>query len=111
MRTRVSTLVAALGTGAHVIGTLVAAATAGGAALLGKTLSSAAIGWGDVKLAPTVGVVLAHFDVVATGLWSIALLVLATAALLAVDRRSRDDGIVPYGPALVLGTLSAAVGR
>ena len=104
-----ATLLATALTATGPVRALVAATIAGVAALLLKTCSDAAIGWGDVKLAPSVGIVLDHFDAVGAGLRNIVLLVFGTALVLAVAGRRSVGGVVPYGPALVLGTLGATV--
>lgn len=78
-------------------------------ALIGKWLSDSAVGWGDVKLAPSLTACLAWsgwFNVY-LGLLAWAVLILATAALLAV--RSGRAVVVPYGPAMVTGTLIAVL--
>ena len=88
------------------------AAAAGGTlvALTLKFAASAAFGWGDVKLAPTVAVVLIREDAVATGVVGMCLVLGATCAVVALPwLRSHRGEVVPYGPALVLGTLGAAV--
>lgn len=78
-------------------------------ALVGKALSTAAIGWGDVKLAPSLTAVLAWggWSTIHVGLLAWALLILATSALLTIRRGSA--ALVPYGPAMVTGTLLAVL--
>ncbi|QJY47788.1 prepilin peptidase [Pseudonocardia broussonetiae] len=78
-------------------------------AIIGKWLSDAAVGWGDVKLAPSLTACLAWsgWFTVYVGLLAWALFILATAALLAV--RSGRVVIVPYGPSMVTGTLIAVL--
>lgn len=88
------------------------AAAAGGTlvALILKFAASAAFGWGDVKLAPTVAIVLIREDAIATGIVGMCLVLGATCVVVALPRRRSHRGeVVPYGPALVLGTLGAAV--
>lgn len=78
-------------------------------AIIGKWLSDHAVGWGDVKLAPSLTACLAWsgWFTVYLGLLAWALLILATAGLLAV--RSGRAVIVPYGPAMVSGTVVAVL--
>lgn len=78
-------------------------------AIIGKVLSDQAVGWGDVKLAPSLTACLAWsgWFTVYLGLLAWALLILATAGLLTV--RSGRAVIVPYGPAMVTGTLMAVL--
>lgn len=75
----------------------------------GKALSTAAVGWGDVKLAPSLTACLAWggWSTVYVGLLAWAILILATSALLVV--RSGRAAIVPYGPAMITGTLLAVL--
>ena len=99
--------------------------TAMGAALFPATLglvtavsihvvSDALLGWGDVKLAPTLAVVVSQggspavfASVAAVGVALTALLCRSATAPGGPDER----GVVPYGPALVVGALcSAAAG-
>ncbi|MCX6465758.1 MAG: prepilin peptidase [Pseudonocardiales bacterium] len=104
--------------GTALVGSLLAAAVGLLAALVVKLVSDAVVGWGDVKLAPTLAVVVSQGGS-ASGFALIAALGVASTALLV--RRSgrrrgvRGDGddrtteaVVPYGPALVLGALFAA---
>jgi hypothetical protein len=95
----VSTLAIVLLTGGSVTGAAVAGAL--------KLVASAAIGWGDVKLVPTLAVVLTQYDAVASGVINAALLVAATAIIVSV-RTPGHNVLVPYGPALVFGTVGAA---
>lgn len=78
-------------------------------ALAGRLASAAAVGWGDVKLAPSLVAILAGagWPAVYAGLLAWTGLILATALLVAV-RRGRD-ALVPYGPAMVIGTALAVV--
>ncbi|MDN5751157.1 MAG: prepilin peptidase [Pseudonocardia sp.] len=78
-------------------------------AIIGKWLNDQAVGWGDVKLAPSLTACLAWsgWFTVYVGMLAWALGVLTTAALLAV--RSGRAVIVPYGPAMVTGTLIAVL--
>jgi leader peptidase (prepilin peptidase) / N-methyltransferase len=76
--------------------------------LMVKVVSPAAVGWGDVKLLPSLTAALAWvgLPILAQGLvlWMVLLLVTAT-----VWRLGHFDpsDTVPYGPALVVGTLGA----
>ena len=72
--------------------------------LLAKALLPDAIGWGDVKLAPSLAALLAvhGWSAVYIGLLAWCVLVLTT-ALLDLARHT-PAGIVAYGPALVAGT-------
>ena len=80
--------------------------------LAGKLGSSAAVGWGDVKFAPALGAHLgwAGWPVFFSGLLAWWVLVLVTVgaavAVRAVDPR-RAQEVVPFGPAMLLGTLFA----
>jgi leader peptidase (prepilin peptidase)/N-methyltransferase len=71
---------------------------------LAKALLPDAIGWGDVKLAPSLAALLAvhGWSAVYIGLLAWCVLVLTT-ALLDLARHT-PAGIVAYGPALVAGT-------
>ncbi|TQM11010.1 prepilin peptidase [Pseudonocardia kunmingensis] len=99
----VATLLIVLLTGGGVIGAAVGAGAAGAL----KLVASAAIGWGDVKLVPTLAVVLTQYDAVASGIINAALLVAATAIIVSVATPGHNV-LVPYGPALVFGTVGAA---
>jgi prepilin signal peptidase PulO-like enzyme (type II secretory pathway) len=85
-----------------------AAAITAAAALLVKAVRPTMIGWGDVKLLPSLAAALAWAGVSALAqgfvLWIV--LLLATTAVWRVARFDTSD-TVPYGPALVLGTLGA----
>ncbi|MDN5933006.1 MAG: prepilin peptidase [Pseudonocardia sp.] len=78
-------------------------------ALVGKWVSDQAVGWGDVKLAPSLTACLAWSGwlTVYVGMLAWALGILTTVALLTV--RARRAVIVPYGPAMVTGTLIAVL--
>jgi Flp pilus assembly protein protease CpaA len=73
-----------------------------------KAARPAMIGWGDVKLLPSLTAALAWVGVstLAQGLVLWIVLLLATTAVWRVARFDVSD-TVPYGPALVLGTLGA----
>ena len=77
-------------------------------ALVVKTARSSVIGWGDVKLLPSLAAALAWTGVsaLAQGLVLWVVLLLATTAVWRVAGFDNSDA-VPYGPALVLGTLGA----
>ena len=70
------------------------------------------MGWGDVKFAPALGAHLgwAGWPVLFSGLLAWWVLVLVTVgavvAVRAVDPR-RAEEVVPFGPAMLLGTLLA----
>jgi leader peptidase (prepilin peptidase)/N-methyltransferase len=101
------TVLVALGSGsAGLRGIAVAAFTTAGAGLV-ATLSDAMLGWGDVKLIPTLAIVLYHRNALLEGLIH-ALLLVAVTAMIAGLRERRS--VIPYGPALVFGTLGAAAG-
>ena len=103
------TLLATLASGDVRAVAVAAAATA--VATLAKTMASAAIGWGDVKLVPPVTLVLAHHGALLQGVVLACTLVAITAVAIGlVDRcaRTRSE-VIPYGPALLLGTVGAAV--
>jgi Flp pilus assembly protein protease CpaA len=83
------------------------AAMATAVAILVTALAADVLGWGDVKLIPTLAIVLGHQGALLAGLIQVVLLVGVTAVVVGVkDRRN----VVPYGPALVLGTIGAAAG-
>lgn len=100
------TLIAALAVG-DLAAVPAAAAGAIGAGLL-KVVASEAVGWGDVKLVPTLVVVLAHHGVVAQGAVLACVLVLLTAGAVGLTDSHPRNVVVPYGPALVFGTIAAA---
>jgi leader peptidase (prepilin peptidase) / N-methyltransferase len=87
---------------------LIAAVLAVVVALMVKTARSSVIGWGDVKLLPSLAAALAWAGVsaLAQGLVLWVVLLLATTAVWRVAGFDKSDA-VPYGPALVLGTLGA----
>jgi hypothetical protein len=87
------------------------AAAVTAAVMLGvKAARPAMIGWGDVKLVPSLTAALAWAGVstLAHGLVLWIVLLLATTVVWRVARFDASD-TVPYGPALVLGTLGALV--
>lgn len=100
------TLLAALAVG-DLTSVPAAAAGAIGAGLL-KVVASEAVGWGDVKLVPTLVVVLTHYGVVAQGAVLACVLVLLTTGGVGLTNRRPRNVVVPYGPALVFGTIAAA---
>lgn len=69
------------------------------------SLVPTAFGWGDVKILPSLAAATAFLGwrcaALTVGLCGLLLVVSAVAAAL-----NRPDGDVPYGPALVLGTLA-----
>ncbi|MER7433694.1 prepilin peptidase [Pseudonocardia alni] len=93
------------------VGAIAVAAAGAIIVTLLKLAASAAIGWGDVKLAPTLAVVLADHGTLFRGIaLACAMVALTAGAVALADRRnpSMPRSGVPYGPALVLGTLGAA---
>lgn len=94
-----------------VIRGLLAASTVTGLALLVKLTSPGAVGWGDVKLLPGLAAVLGSWRwealFAAVVLW--ALFLAATTAGAACARGKAWSTPVPYGPALLVGTLAALV--
>lgn len=102
-----STSLAATMAGPHgARGIAVAGITAIGAVAL-KLLAGDLLGWGDVKLIPTLAIVLGHQDALLRGLLHTVTLVAVTAIVIGPRSGRRA---VPYGPGLVLGTVGAAVG-
>jgi prepilin signal peptidase PulO-like enzyme (type II secretory pathway) len=77
-------------------------------ALVVKAARPSMLGWGDVKLLPSLAAALAWTGVstLAQGFVGWIVLLLATTALWRIARFDIAD-TVPYGPALVLGTLGA----
>jgi leader peptidase (prepilin peptidase)/N-methyltransferase len=102
--------VAADGLAAAFARSLAAAALISVIALLTKAVRSAAMGWGDVKLMPSLGAALgwAGWDHVLTAavLWA---LLLAVTAIVTSRAREGPQDVVPYGPALVAGALGGLV--
>ncbi len=92
--------------GGDLAATLLAAAAGTAAAVALKLARDDIVGWGDVKLVPTIAAVLAHGggSIVAFA-GSAAVLVALTAW---IHRTSEHDEVVPYGPALVVGALCSA---
>jgi prepilin signal peptidase PulO-like enzyme (type II secretory pathway) len=80
-----------------------AAALLTGLALIAKATRGAAIGWGDIKLLPSLGAVLgwAGWDALTTAVLLWALFIALTAMLSSATGDHRD--VVPYGPALLAG--------
>lgn len=85
----------------------VAFAAAAAVCLAAKATLPEAIGWGDVKLAPSLAALLAAhgWPALYTGLLTWSALVLTTAIV--GNARRRPAEIVAYGPALVGGTACA----
>ncbi|MDN5915639.1 MAG: prepilin peptidase [Pseudonocardia sp.] len=83
------------------------AAGVSGLAIVLAILSSDLLGWGDVKLVPSLAIALGQLDVLLSGLLRIVALVGLTAVLVGL-RQQR--GVVPYGPAFVVGTISVSMG-
>lgn len=100
------TVLAGVSTG--VAATAVLSALAGGCvAVMLKMVISAGFGWGDAKLVPTLSVVLVRHDAIVTGVVSMSVLVAVTAFIVGIRATDRS-ALVPYGPALVVGTVGAA---
>lgn len=77
-----------------------------GAMLAIKAVHSAAVGWGDVKLMPSLGAVLGWTSwdaLLTTALLWVLLIGITALAVSADDRRA----VVPYGPALLAGALGS----
>jgi len=70
--------------------------------LVVKAIAPDVIGWGDLKLAPTIVIVLGQHAATLPGVVCIIGLIALTAAAMAVRTGASS---VPYGPALLLGTL------
>lgn len=118
----VLTLPAALGTAALLGGAALLPGHAGswprallggvvmGAAYLGLLLiNPAAMGWGDVKLAPTLGLVLGWYGwpVVLAGMMLGFVLAAATGFALIAARRADRRTALPFGPFMLVGALGA----
>lgn len=100
-----ATLVTAAASGPDGVRGIVVAGLITAVAALATVAVGDALGWGDVKMIPTLAIVLGHQNALLTGLVVVVLLVGVTAALMSFrDRRA----VVPYGPALVFGTIGAA---
>jgi leader peptidase (prepilin peptidase)/N-methyltransferase len=94
-------IVLGVGAAARAAWTLVVGATL---CVLAKFLFTEAIGWGDVKLAPSLAALLAVYGWAAlyTGLLGCCALVLVAALLDLAD--GAPTGVIAYGPALAAGT-------
>jgi leader peptidase (prepilin peptidase)/N-methyltransferase len=111
----------AVGTSCAAAGDLAAAQRAVGGAVLaagvllaGKAASAAAVGWGDVKFAPALGAHLgwAGWPAFFSGLlawWVLVLVTVGAAAAVRAIDPPRAQEVVPFGPAMLLGTLFALV--
>lgn len=97
-------LTATTGTGLRVV---VGAASVTVGAVVVAVVARDALGWGDVKLLPTVALVLGGHGLLAVGLLWVLMLVGVTVVLVWMCDR---HVLVPYGPALVVGTLVTAGG-
>ncbi|MHA6783973.1 prepilin peptidase [Pseudonocardia saturnea] len=98
-------IVTAKGSGA-VAATVLSVLAGGCVAVLMKAAVSAGFGWGDAKLVPTLAVVLIRHETIATGIVSMSVLVAVTAFIVGIRAADRS-ALVPYGPAMVLGTVGA----
>lgn len=78
-------------------------------AVAGKVLHTESVGWGDVKLAPSLAACLgwSGWPTVYIGLLAWSALILATAVIVWTCRGRA--ALVPYGPAMVIGTALAVV--
>jgi leader peptidase (prepilin peptidase)/N-methyltransferase len=108
-------------TGPLLAATLLTAAASGGAtepvaaagaacAIAGLIMATGtnALGWGDAKLIPTLAIVLNQQDTLLVGMLHTTILIGATAAVLLGIQHHRH--LVPYGPALLVGGVTAGVG-
>lgn len=95
-------------TGSGAVGATVLSLLAGGCvAVVMKAVISAGFGWGDAKLVPTLAVILVRHDAIVTGIVSMSVLVAVTAFIVGIRAADRS-ALVPYGPAMVAGTVGAA---
>lgn len=102
-----ATLLTVAAAGTDGMRAIAAAAMVTAVAALIAALAADVLGWGDVKLIPTLAIVLGHQNALLAGLALVVVLVGVTAVVVGFqDRRS----VVPYGPALVLGTIGAVAG-
>ncbi|MGD9990530.1 prepilin peptidase [Pseudonocardia sp.] len=102
-----ATALAATASGSIGIRAIAIAVLAAGLAASVMVVASHALGWGDVKLIPTLTIVLGHQGGLLGGLSLVVLLMGVTAVIVGTGTRG---AVVPYGPALVFGTVGAAAG-
>lgn len=102
-----ATALAATESGSIGMRAIAVAVLATGLAAAVMVVAGDGLGWGDVKLIPSLTIVLGHQGALLGGLSLVVFLVGVTALIVGV--RSRG-AIVPYGPALVFGTVGAAAG-
>ncbi|MHA6632100.1 prepilin peptidase [Pseudonocardia sichuanensis] len=102
-----ATAVAAAASGSVGMRAIAIAVLAAGLAASVRVVAGDALGWGDVKLIPTLTIVLGHQGALLGGLSLMVLLVGVTAVIVGTGTRG---AVVPYGPALVFGTVGAAAG-
>jgi leader peptidase (prepilin peptidase)/N-methyltransferase len=88
---------------------LVAAAALGAIYLLMFLVNPAGMGFGDVKLAPTLGLALGWYGwpAVFTGTFAGLLLGALTGLALIASRRATRRTAIPFGPFMLIGTLGA----
>jgi leader peptidase (prepilin peptidase)/N-methyltransferase len=102
-----ATALTATASGSIGIRAIATAILAAGLAASVMVVASHALGWGDVKLIPTLTIVLSHQGGLLGGLSLVVLLMGITAVIVGTGTRG---AVVPYGPALVFGTVGAAAG-
>lgn len=109
--TTAAAVLVAAGTAPELAARALAGAAIGAVVVVaGRIVGPDAVGWGDVKLAPSLTAWLAGAGWVTlyAGLLAWSVLIAATAAVTGL-RRSAHGAVVPYGPAMVLGTIAAIV--
>ena len=73
-----------------------------------RVLTKKSLGLGDVFLSPLLGAVIGWFDPTAVLVaWVFAATFGAIAALVSLARGKNRDSVMPYGPALLIGTALA----
>ena len=76
-----------------------------------RVLTKRSLGLGDVYLSPLLGAIIGWFDPAAVLVaWVFASVFGAVVALLGLARGKSRDSVMPYGPALLIGTALALVG-
>ncbi|TQM09815.1 prepilin peptidase [Pseudonocardia kunmingensis] len=102
-----ATALAAAASGGIGMRAIAIAVIAAGLAAAVIVVAGNALGWGDIKLIPTLTIVLGHQGALLGGLSQVVLLIGVTAVIVGTGTRG---AVVPYGPALVFGTVGAAAG-